>query len=132
MYSTNDYRNYLEHSWGKKPEQKAAEKAYNTKYYEENKSKWEQYRENAKKKLGLSQREDLKRAEESKEFWDETADRVEKEQRDLYDEADSKMGEAGFLNEVAQEYYKTKNNPWAHQRAREYSTLAINKQNASE
>ena len=50
MYSTNDYRNYLEHSWGKKPEQKAAEKAYNSKYYAENKSKWEQYRDNAKKK----------------------------------------------------------------------------------
>ena len=132
-YSQNDYRNYLEHSWGKKPEQKAAEKAYNQKYYQEHKSKWAEYRKKAAEKIGLTQRDDLKRAEESKEFWDKTADRVEQEQRILYDEADSKMGEAGYLNEVAQEYYKTKkNNPWANQRAREYSTLAINKQNASE
>jgi hypothetical protein len=52
MYSQNDYRLYLEHSWGKKPEQKAAEKAYNQKYYQEHKSKWAQYRENAIDKLG--------------------------------------------------------------------------------
>ena len=51
MYSQNDYRNYLEHSWGKKPEQKAAEKAYNSKYYEEHKSKWAEYRKNRLNKL---------------------------------------------------------------------------------
>ena len=39
IYSKNDYRSYLEHSWGKKPEQKAAEKAYNAKYYLENKAR---------------------------------------------------------------------------------------------
>lgn len=33
MYSNNDYRLYLEHSWGKKPEQKAREKEYNHWYY---------------------------------------------------------------------------------------------------
>ena len=38
-YSNNDYRDYLEHSLGKKPEQKAAEKAYNAKYYLENKAR---------------------------------------------------------------------------------------------
>ena len=51
MYNYNDYRLYLEHSWGKKPEQKAAEKAYNQKYYEEHKSKWAEYRKNATNKL---------------------------------------------------------------------------------
>lgn len=40
MYSNNDFRLYLEHSWGKKPEQKAAEREYNAKYYQEHKSKW--------------------------------------------------------------------------------------------
>lgn len=37
-YSTNDYRSYLEHSWGKKPEQKAREKEYNHQYYEAHKN----------------------------------------------------------------------------------------------
>jgi chromosome segregation ATPase len=32
--------NVLAHSWGKSPEQKAKEKAYNHKYYLENKNKW--------------------------------------------------------------------------------------------
>lgn len=39
MYSENDWWSYLEHSWGKKPEQKAAEKAYNKEYYEKNKER---------------------------------------------------------------------------------------------
>ena len=60
MYSYNDYRNYLEHSWGKKPEQKAAEKAYNQKYYEENKSKWAEYRKNAIDKLGGAAKREAK------------------------------------------------------------------------
>lgn len=40
MFTENDWRDYLAHSWGKKPEQKAAEKAYNAKYYREHKEKW--------------------------------------------------------------------------------------------
>ena len=40
MYSENDWRDYLAHSWGKKPEQKAREKAYNAKYYREHPEKW--------------------------------------------------------------------------------------------
>lgn len=38
------YRNpYLCHSWGNKPSQKAREKEYNHKYYQENKDKWKEY-----------------------------------------------------------------------------------------
>ena len=32
---------YLQHSWGKKPEQKAREKQYNAEYYKKHKDKWE-------------------------------------------------------------------------------------------
>ena len=56
MYSTNDYRDYLEHSWGKKPEQKAAEKAYNAKYYREHKNKWKEYLRN---KLGVGMEDEI-------------------------------------------------------------------------
>lgn len=34
---------YLQHSWGKKPEQKAREKEYNAEYYRRNKERWQQY-----------------------------------------------------------------------------------------
>ena len=40
MYSKNDYRDYLEHSWGKKPEQKAREREYNQQYYRSHPEKW--------------------------------------------------------------------------------------------
>jgi hypothetical protein len=63
MYSYNDYRLYLEHSWGKKPEQKAAEKAYNQKYYQEHKSKWAEYRENAANALGFDDKKKFDEAE---------------------------------------------------------------------
>ena len=33
MYSDNDYRNYLEHAWGKSAEQKAREREYNHEYW---------------------------------------------------------------------------------------------------
>ena len=33
---------YLQHSWGKKPEQKAREKQYNADYYKKNRDKWKQ------------------------------------------------------------------------------------------
>lgn len=39
-YSANDYRFYLQHSWGTSPAQKLREKEYNKAYYEANKSKW--------------------------------------------------------------------------------------------
>lgn len=39
-YSANDYRFYLEHSWGTSPAQKLREKEYNKQYYEAHKSKW--------------------------------------------------------------------------------------------
>lgn len=38
----------IEHSWGKKPEQKAAEKRYNAEYYRRNKEKWKKYQQAAK------------------------------------------------------------------------------------
>lgn len=34
---------YFEHSWGKKPEQKAREKEYNKEYYQKHKDKWKKY-----------------------------------------------------------------------------------------
>ena len=41
---SRDFMNdYLEHSWGKKPEQKAREKAYNAEYYQKHKDKWKKY-----------------------------------------------------------------------------------------
>lgn len=39
MYTENDWWSYLRHSWGTKPEQKAAEKQYNKEYYEKNKER---------------------------------------------------------------------------------------------
>lgn len=36
-YGNNDWRDYLAHSWGKKPEQKAREKEYNAWYYKTHK-----------------------------------------------------------------------------------------------
>lgn len=43
----------LQHSWGKSPKQKAAEKRYNKEYYQRNKDKWKRYRENAKKNVDV-------------------------------------------------------------------------------
>lgn len=40
MYSNNDWRDYLEHSWGNSPKQKAREKEYNAWYYRTHKDKW--------------------------------------------------------------------------------------------
>ena len=41
---SRDFMNdYLEHSWGKKPEQKAREKEYNAEYYRKHKDKWKKY-----------------------------------------------------------------------------------------
>ncbi len=62
-YSVNDYRSYLEHSWGKKPEQKAKEKAYNHSYYQEHKEKWKKYAENVGKKLGIGYKDEIEGAE---------------------------------------------------------------------
>ena len=62
-YSVNDYRSYLEHSWGKKPEQKAKEKEYNHSYYEKNKAKWKKYAENAGKKFGVGYKDEIEGAE---------------------------------------------------------------------
>ena len=62
MFPSNDYRYYLAHSWGTKPEQKAAEKAYNKKYYAEHKSKWQQYRENAADALGFDDKAEYDQA----------------------------------------------------------------------
>lgn len=90
---------YLEHSWGKKPEQKAREKQYNKEYYQKHKDKW--------KKL-------------SDEHWDKDA-RIERAQaevnrdkwKDILDSVDyrnSKVGEdeydmsAGEYNRIAKQY----------------------------
>ena len=74
-YPQNDYRNYIRHSWGTKPEQKAAEKAYNAKYYAEHKSKWKQYREDAADALGFDDKAEYDQAaaeykELEKQFYD--------------------------------------------------------------
>ena len=69
MYGYNDYRLYLEHSWGKKPEQKAAEKAYNQKYYQEHKSKWAEYRENAANALGFDDKKSLMKLRLNSKTW---------------------------------------------------------------
>jgi hypothetical protein len=42
---------YLSHSWGKKPEQKKAEKKYNHEYYEKFKNKWKTKYYHYEKKL---------------------------------------------------------------------------------
>lgn len=39
-YPRNDWRDYLAHSWGTEPKQKAREKEYNAEYYQEHKEKW--------------------------------------------------------------------------------------------
>lgn len=39
----NKKNDFLEHSWGKSPEQKAREKEYNAEYYRKNKEKWAKY-----------------------------------------------------------------------------------------
>ena len=117
MYSYNDYRNYLEHSWGKKPEQKAAEKAYNQKYYEENKSKWKQYRENAAKKLG-----DFAgvTAKNERDKYDELAENARNKRDALLDEEnmarehhDQLIDDANRSYDAADEqWYFIRNNPF--------------------
>lgn len=84
-YSVNDYRLYLEHSWGKKPEQKAREKAYNAEYYAKNKSKWDKYRDNAAKKLGLGYKDEITKAEAERDYNKEMADDYQKLLDDVYD-----------------------------------------------
>lgn len=75
MYSQNDYRDYLEHSWGKKPEQKSAEKAYNQKYYQEHKEKWNKYKENVSDALGFDDKKKLEDADaEFKELDNQLSD----------------------------------------------------------
>ena len=87
-YSNNDYRDYLEHSWGKKPEQKAAEKAYNAKYYLENKARILAQR--AKSAAGITQKaelesakSDLQSAKMDHDYLQRSIDQTSKE----YDEA---------------------------------------------
>lgn len=48
MYPRNDWRDYLAHSWGTSPDQKAKEKAYNHEYYEKHK----QLLNSSRKKFG--------------------------------------------------------------------------------
>lgn len=86
MYSQNDYRTYLEHSWGKKPEQKAAEKAYNQKYYQEHKEKWKKYKENISDTLGF---------DDKKQFEDADAEfkELDNQLRDLRRQINSYSGE---------------------------------------
>lgn len=58
MYGNNDWRDYLAHSWGKKPEQKAREKAYNHEYYQQHKDKWKSYKSQISKGVSSSDKDD--------------------------------------------------------------------------
>ncbi len=107
MYSQNDYRTYLEHSWGKKPEQKAAEKAYNQKYYQEHKEKWKKYKENISDTLGF---------DDKKQFEDADAEfkELDNQLRDLKSQIQSYRGELTpkqkeELQKLYDEYYKVLN-----------------------
>lgn len=104
MYSQNDYRTYLEHSWGKKPEQKAAEKAYNQKYYQEHKEKWKKYKENVSDALGFDDKKQLEDAES--EFKE-----VDKQLSDLAQQINSYKGDLTpqqqkELQKLYDEYYQ--------------------------
>jgi len=104
MYSQNDYRDYLEHSWGKKPEQKAAEKAYNQKYYQEHKEKWKKYKENVSDALGFDDKKQLEDAES--EFKE-----VDKQLSDLAQQINSYKGDLTpqqkkELQKLYDEYYQ--------------------------
>lgn len=63
-YSRNDWRDYLAHSWGTSPDQKAKEKAYNHEYYEKHK----QLLNSSRKKFGDK---DTQRADPAslEDFW---------------------------------------------------------------
>ena len=61
-YSNNDYRDYLEHSWGKKPEQKAREREYNHWYY------INKVKDKVKDVMGYDERDDLNKKD--KEYRD--------------------------------------------------------------
>ena len=77
MYSENDWRDYLAHSWGKKPEQKAAEKKYNHEYWEEHKEEIMEKRrdrdgyDEAKKKHDEARKANGEKDYEGKEITDE-------------------------------------------------------------
>lgn len=58
VYGNNDWRDYLAHSWGKKPEQKAKEKAYNAEYYRQHKDKWKSYGHQGSKGANSSDKDD--------------------------------------------------------------------------
>lgn len=54
MYGNNDWRDYLAHSWGTSPKQKAREKEYNHEYWEKNK---EEIMAKRRKRLGQEERD---------------------------------------------------------------------------
>ena len=117
MYNYNDYRLYLEHSWGKKPEQKAAEKAYNQKYYEENKSKWKQYRENAAKKFsdfaGVTAKNERDKYNELAENARNRRDALLDEENMAREHHDQLIDDSNRSYNAADEYgYLTRNNPF--------------------
>lgn len=49
LYSYNDWRDYLQHSWGTSPKMKEAEKKYNAKYYQEHKEEILKKRQEARR-----------------------------------------------------------------------------------
>ena len=54
MYGNNDWRDYLAHSWGTSPKQKAREKEYNHEYWEKNK---EEIMKKRRQRLGQEERD---------------------------------------------------------------------------
>lgn len=60
MYSQNDYRNYLEHSWGNSPEQKAREREYNHEYWLNNRDRVRAARAYVNRRLVNNQYSDSK------------------------------------------------------------------------
>lgn len=90
---------YLEHSWGKKPEQKAREKQYNAEYYQKHKDKWKKLSD---ERWDKDARIERAQAEVNRDKWKDILDSV--------DYRNSKVGEdeydmsAGEYNRIAKQY----------------------------
>ena len=66
---------YLQHSWGKKPEQKAREKQYNKEYYQKHKDKWKNLNDKHWKDAAESE---AKAAKERSRYWTNAANDAER------------------------------------------------------
>ena len=126
MYTNNDFRLY--HSWGKKPEQKAAEKAYNQKYYKEHPEKWK------KEKAKVYTKETNWRGdripvdyEDINNHWDKGAKRLSEKYGVNYGHltlADPKILEIG-IKELQKDNYRMAYDNYARKIAIEYMKYPI-------